>query len=98
MQKDEEEREQQMLKEQIERAAKEAEERGITEQQASELKRDDEQQKIKLNLSLKAPAKPATAATPKLSGSNKMKMMMKSSSSGGVKKTETPKHIAALHK
>ncbi|KAL0080120.1 domain of Kin17 curved DNA-binding protein-domain-containing protein [Phycomyces blakesleeanus] len=52
MQKDDEDREQKHLKEQMERASKQAEERGEEEQHVSELKRVDDG-KIKLNLSLK---------------------------------------------
>ncbi|GAN06518.1 zinc finger protein rts2 [Mucor ambiguus] len=68
--KDDEERELELLKEQIEKASKTAEERGIVEQEATELKRDGEQP-IKLSLNMK----PATVAAevPKSSGS---KMMM----------------------
>ncbi|KAG2208967.1 hypothetical protein INT47_011107 [Mucor saturninus] len=73
--KDDEERELQMLKEQIEKASKTAEERGIVEQQTTELKRDGEQP-IKLNLTMK----PITVAAeaPKSTGA---KMML-----GGMKK------------
>lgn len=73
--KDDEERELELLKEQIEKAAKSAEERGIVEQEATELKRDGEQP-IKLSLNMK----PATIAAeaPKSTGS---KMML-----GGMKK------------
>lgn len=73
--KDDEERELELLKEQIEKASKTAEERGIVEQEATELKRDGEQP-IKLSLSMK----PATVAAeaPKSTGS---KMML-----GGMKK------------
>lgn len=58
--KDDEEREQQLLQEQIEKANKIAEERGITEQEVTELKRDGEQP-IKLNLNLK-PTEPTSEA------------------------------------
>lgn len=52
--KDDEEREQELLKEQIERASKLAEEKGLDkEHTATELKRSESQNKIKLNLSLK---------------------------------------------
>lgn len=73
--KDDEERELELLKEQIEKAAKSAEERGIVEQEATELKRDGEQP-IKLSLNMK----PVTIAAeaPKSTGS---KMML-----GGLKK------------
>ena len=73
--KDDEERELELLKEQIEKASKTAEERGIVEQEATELKRDGEQP-IKLSLSMK-PAAVASEA-PKSTGS---KMML-----GGMKK------------
>lgn len=59
--KDDEEREHQLLQEQIEKANKIAEDRGITEQEVTELKRDGEQP-IKLNLSLK-PAEPTEPET-----------------------------------
>ncbi|KAI8145002.1 domain of Kin17 curved DNA-binding protein-domain-containing protein [Fennellomyces sp. T-0311] len=92
MQRDEEEREQQMLKEQIEKAAKEAEERGVMEPKATELKRDEgSQSKIKLSLSMKPLAKPAAPVASK-AGGNKMRMMMKSG--GGVKKAEPPRHLS----
>jgi len=73
--KDDEERELELLKEQIEKASKTAEERGIVEQEATELKRDGEQP-IKLSLNMK----PTTIAAeaPKSTGS---KMML-----GGMKK------------
>jgi DNA/RNA-binding protein KIN17 len=73
--KDDEERELELLKEQIEKASKTAEERGIVEQEATELKRDGEQP-IKLSLSMK-PAT-VTSEAPKSTGS---KMML-----GGMKK------------
>ncbi|KAI8393579.1 domain of Kin17 curved DNA-binding protein-domain-containing protein [Radiomyces spectabilis] len=77
MQKDDEEREQQLLNEQIEKAKKSAEERGEMEtQQATELKRD-EAAPIKLSLSLKPAAAPAATEAPKAMNGNKMKMMMK---------------------
>ncbi|KAI9493139.1 domain of Kin17 curved DNA-binding protein-domain-containing protein [Zychaea mexicana] len=89
LQKDEEEREQQLLQEQIERATKEAEERGVAaEQQATELKRDEG--KIKLNMSLKPVAKATTPVVSK-GGNNKMRMMMKS---GGIKKPDPPRHLS----
>lgn len=74
--KDDEERELQLLKEQIEKASKVAEERGIKEQEATELKREGEQP-IKLSLSMK----PVTLNTeaPKASTGNKMML-------GGMKK------------
>lgn len=91
MQRDEEEREQEMLKEQIEKATKEAEERGLNaEQQATDLKRD--QGPIKLNMSLKPAIKTANTTLSKPGSSNKMKMMMKTSS-GGIKKPDPPKHL-----
>ncbi|GAA5814974.1 hypothetical protein MFLAVUS_008478 [Mucor flavus] len=73
--KDDEERELELLREQIEKASKSAEERGIEEQKVTELKREGEQP-IKLSLSMK----PVTIAAeaPKLTGN---KMMM-----GGLKK------------
>lgn len=73
--KDDEERDLELLKEQIEKASKSAEERGIVEQEATELKREGEQP-IKLSLNMK----PVTIAAeaPKSTGS---KMMM-----GGMKK------------
>lgn len=73
--KDDEERELQMLKEQIEKASKTAEERGLVEQQATELKREGEQP-IKLNLTMKPVA--IAAEAPKSTGA---KMML-----GGMKK------------
>jgi DNA/RNA-binding protein KIN17 len=73
--KDDEERDLQLLKEQIEKASKSAEERGIVEQEVTELKREGEQP-IKLSLSMK-PVAVATEA-PKSTGS---KMML-----GGMKK------------
>lgn len=73
--KDDEERELELLKEQIEKASKSAEERGITEQQVSELKREGEQP-IKLSLSMKPAA--ITSEAPKSTGN---KMML-----GGLKK------------
>jgi DNA/RNA-binding protein KIN17 len=73
--KDDEERDLELLKEQIEKASKSAEERGVVEQEATELKREGEQP-IKLSLNMK----PVTIAAeaPKSTGS---KMMM-----GGMKK------------
>jgi DNA/RNA-binding protein KIN17 len=73
--KDDEERDLQLLKEQVEKAAKSAEARGITEQEVTELKREGEQP-IKLNLSMKPVA--IAAEAPKSTGS---KMML-----GGMKK------------
>ncbi|ORZ16483.1 domain of Kin17 curved DNA-binding protein-domain-containing protein [Absidia repens] len=68
--KDDEEREQEQLKEQIERASKLAEERGNEPSTAAtELKRDQDQGKIKLNLSLK-PSIPSSASAPSASISN----------------------------
>ncbi|KAG2223892.1 hypothetical protein INT45_009344 [Circinella minor] len=95
-QRDEEEREQQLLNEQIERAKKEAEERGTaTEQQATELKREEgEKSKIKLNMSMKPMAKP-TLPTASKAGGNKMRMMMKS---GGIKKPNPPRHLTMTTK
>ncbi|OAD69073.1 C2H2-type zinc finger transcription factor, partial [Phycomyces blakesleeanus NRRL 1555(-)] len=49
-QKDDDDREQQQLQKQIDRASKLAEERGLLEQKSGELKREDEQGKIKLNM------------------------------------------------
>ena len=95
-QRDEEEREQQLLNEQIERAKKVAEERGnATEQQATELKREEgEKSKIKLNMSMKPMAKPTVPTTSK-AGGNKMRMMMKS---GGIKKPNPPRHLTMTTK
>ncbi|KAI8886114.1 hypothetical protein K501DRAFT_214308 [Backusella circina FSU 941] len=76
VQKDDEEREKQLLQEQVERASKMAEERGIVEQKATELVRD-EKQPIKLNLSMKPTA--VVEETPKAASSNKMML-------GGMKK------------
>lgn len=73
--KDDEERELQLLKEQIEKASKTAEERGIVVQHATELKRDGEQP-IKLNLTMKPVA--IAAEAPQSTGN---KMML-----GGMKK------------
>ncbi|KAI8084750.1 domain of Kin17 curved DNA-binding protein-domain-containing protein [Halteromyces radiatus] len=95
--KDDEEREQELLKDQIERASKLAEERGDSEQHTvTELKRDQDQGKIKLNMSLKPniPSTTTTTTTQTTSASpsltmkkptgNKMKLMM-----GGMKKQES---------
>ncbi|KAI8976867.1 domain of Kin17 curved DNA-binding protein-domain-containing protein [Pilobolus umbonatus] len=71
MQKDDEEREQMLLKEQIEKANKST---VVTEQQVTELKRQDEQP-IKLNLMMK----PVVLDQPKFSTSSKMMV-------GGMKK------------
>jgi DNA/RNA-binding protein KIN17 len=76
VQKDDEEREQQLLKQQIERASKIAEERGVVEQKATELVRD-EKQPIKLSLSMKPAA--VVEDTPKAASTNKMML-------GGMKK------------
>ncbi|KAI8973407.1 domain of Kin17 curved DNA-binding protein-domain-containing protein [Mycotypha africana] len=82
--KDDEERELQLIKEQVEKASKSAEERGLstTDQEASELKRVGEQP-IKLALSLKpAAATTATAATTETkSPDNGPKMIL-----GGLRK------------
>ncbi|CAO3657216.1 unnamed protein product [Mucor hiemalis] len=75
--KDDEERELQLLKEQIEKASKVAEDRGIVEQEATELKREGEQP-IKLSLSMKPVALSAEAPKASTSGN---KMML-----GGMKK------------
>ncbi|KAF7722637.1 hypothetical protein EC973_002878 [Apophysomyces ossiformis] len=90
MAKDDEERDLETLQKQIERASQLAEERGVTEQQASELKREEQQGKIKLNLSLK-PAAPSSSEPVKGSGSGKMKSMMM----GSLKK---PGGLSALAK
>ncbi|KAI8332537.1 domain of Kin17 curved DNA-binding protein-domain-containing protein [Choanephora cucurbitarum] len=73
--KDDEERDIQLLKEQMEKASKSAEDRGVAEQEVTELKREGEEP-IKLSLSMK-PAAPIAEA-PKSTGS---KMML-----GGMKK------------
>ncbi|CDH55088.1 zinc finger protein rts2 [Lichtheimia corymbifera JMRC:FSU:9682] len=96
-QRDAEERDQQLLQEQVERAAKEAEERGIQEKKPTELQRTEENGgKIKLNMSFKPATlkQDSTAGTAPKLGGNKMRMMMK----GSVKKPETPKHMAAAHR
>ncbi|KAI9021555.1 domain of Kin17 curved DNA-binding protein-domain-containing protein [Phycomyces nitens] len=81
-QKDDDEREQQQLQRQIDRAAKLAEERGVLGQQSSDLKREDEQGKIKLNMSMKPMAPTSTGINTGSTkpGGTKMKMMM-----GGMK-------------
>ncbi|KAG0167421.1 hypothetical protein DFQ28_006125 [Apophysomyces sp. BC1034] len=79
--KDDEERDLETLQKQIERATQVAEERGVNDQQASELKREEQKGKIKLSLSLK-PAAPVVSEPVKGSGSGKMKSMMM----GGLKK------------
>lgn len=96
-QRDAEERDQQLLQEQVEKAAKEAEERGIQEKKPTELQRTDENGgKIKLNMSFKPVTmkQDSTASTAPKLGGNKMRMMMK----GSIKKPETPKHMAAAHR
>lgn len=75
--KDDEERELQLLKEQIEKASKVAEDRGVVEQEATELKREGEQP-IKLSLSMKPVALAAEATKTSTTGN---KMML-----GGMKK------------
>lgn len=75
--KDDEERELQLLKEQIEKASKVAEDRGVVEQEATELKREGEQP-IKLSLSMKPVALAAEAPKTSTTGN---KMML-----GGMKK------------
>ncbi|KAI8348297.1 domain of Kin17 curved DNA-binding protein-domain-containing protein [Blakeslea trispora] len=81
--KDDEERDIQLLKEQMEKASKSAEDRGVVEQEASELKREGEQP-IKLSLSMKAAA--PTVEAPKSTGS---KMML-----GGMKKKTSLSSLA----
>ncbi|CAO3642957.1 unnamed protein product [Cunninghamella blakesleeana] len=97
--KDDEEREQELLKEQIEKASKLAEERGLDKESiATELKRSESQNKIKLNLSLKPNSEESPDSTSSMSNipttttatttvkkpGNKMKLMM-----GGLKKQES---------
>ncbi|CAO3644866.1 unnamed protein product [Cunninghamella echinulata] len=98
--KDDEEREQELLKEQIERASKLAEEKGLDKERvATELKRSESQNKIKLNLSLNTSSSEQkesssttdTAAIPatKKSTGNKMKLLM-----GGMKKQESTSSLS----
>lgn len=76
--KDDEERELQLLKEQIEKASKSAEDRGVVEQEKTELKREGEQP-IKLSLSMKSVTLASAAEAPKAATGNKMML-------GGMKK------------
>lgn len=80
--KDDEEREKELLQEQVDKATKIAEEKGLGEQKVTELKREGEQP-IKLNLFSK-PLGSTTATTQSSSSSSKpngTKMMF-----GGFKK------------
>lgn len=86
--KDDEEREHELLQEQIQRATQLAEERGVEPpSEVTELKRDEG--KIKLNLSLKPSLPTSETTTPTITmkkpGGNKLKMMM-----GGMKKHAAP--------
>ncbi|OBZ89990.1 DNA/RNA-binding protein KIN17 [Choanephora cucurbitarum] len=87
--KDDEERDIQLLKEQMEKASKSAEDRGVAEQEVTELKREGEEP-IKLSLSMK-PAAPIVEA-PKSTGSKMMLggMKKKTSLSALAKKSSTP--------